>query len=230
MAGRGRRLGGGDADVKPVLLDLFCGAGGAARGYQQAGFYVVGVDIKPQPRYAGDEFIQADAMTFPLDGYDAIHASPPCQAYTLMNQRWPGAADKHPRLIEETRSRLTESSALFVIENVVGAPLRNAIKLCGSNFGLGTVRHRLFESNAFMLAPGCHCRGWRDHAGVFGMHPDGGRLWTRKDGHAPQRRVGSLLEGQQRMGIDWMVWTELKEAIPPAYTHYIGTQLMAVLT
>jgi len=212
---------------KPRLLDLFCGAGGSARGYQMAGFHVTGVDIKPQPRYAGDVFIQGDAMTFPLDGFDAIHASPPCQGYTLMNNRYPEQRERHPQLVEAMRGRL--AGRVYVMENVVGAPLQKAIVLCGSHFGLGTVRHRVFESSVLLMAPRCTCRGWRGHAGVFGQHPDGGRIWTRKDGHAPQRRAASLEDGRQRMGIDWMEWPELTQAIPPSYTLHIGKQLLAAL-
>ena len=111
------------------LLDLFCGAGGAAMGYHRAGFEVVGIDIAPQPNYPF-EFVQADAMEFPLDGFDAIHASPPCQAYTAL------ATGKHPRLIEPMRERLASSGVPWVIENVVGAPLRQPVLLCGSMFGL----------------------------------------------------------------------------------------------
>lgn len=138
--------------VRPRLLDLFCGAGGAARGYQQAGFYVVGVDNKPQPRYVGDEFIQADAMTFPLDGFDAIHASPPCQGYSIM-RNLPWLRDKeYPMLIEPMRERLKAAGVPWVIENVMGAKLP-AGWLCGGMFGLPFYRHRAFESSFFWLQP-----------------------------------------------------------------------------
>lgn len=138
------------------LLDLFSGAGGAAVGYKRAGFYVVGVDIKPQPRYAGDEFIQADALTFPLEGFDVIHASPPCQ-------RWAGGfvknRDKHPDHIAAIRGRILDTlwdtwtdnlRGAYVIENVPGAPLAEAVTICGGALGcvsgdLQLHRHRKFE-------------------------------------------------------------------------------------
>ena len=148
------------------LLDLFCGAGGAARGYQQAGFYVVGVDINPQPRYAGDEFVQADAMTYPLDGFDAIHASPPCQHYSIM-RNLPWLRDKeYPALIEPVRELLKLSGVPWVIENVYGAR-RSARRpdgmqagwLCGQMFGLPILRHRMFETSFFWLQPS-HIPHW----------------------------------------------------------------------
>jgi len=215
----------------PRLLDLFCGAGGAAMGYHRAGFDVVGVDIKPQPHYPF-EFIQADAMTYPLDGFDVIHASPPCQAYTPMSNRWrvSGKATKvHPRLIEPTRVRLLGAGVPWVIENVPGAPIRPDVKLCGYSFGLRVHRHRLFETTELVMSVPYSCRGWRDHVGVYGDHPDGGRLWTRKDGHAPLRRAASIEDGRDAMGIDWMDWPELKEAIPPAFTEHIGRQLIQAI-
>ena len=132
--------------MKPRLLDLFCGAGGAARGYQLAGFHVTGVDIAPQPRYAGDEFVQADAMTWPLDGYDSIHASPPCQAYANVTA-WRGLRDDHPDLVAATRVRLEAAGVPWVIENVPEAPVRRDLLLCGSQFGLRVRRHRAFETS-----------------------------------------------------------------------------------
>jgi DNA (cytosine-5)-methyltransferase 1 len=128
---------------RPRLLDLFCGAGGAAVGYHRAGFDIVGVDIHPQPRYPY-EFHQADAMTWPLDGYDAIHASPPCQLYsisTVMHDR-----SQYPDLLDATRTRLMATGAVYVIENVPGAPLRNWVQVCGSGLGMVRIRrHRRFR-------------------------------------------------------------------------------------
>jgi DNA (cytosine-5)-methyltransferase 1 len=210
--------------TKPRLLDLFCGAGGAAKGYQLAGFYVVGVDVKPQPHYCGDEFVQADAMTFPLDGFDAIHASPPCQAYV---QSGMVARDgRHPKLVEPMRARLRASRTPYVIENVPGSPLRPTFVLCGSMFGLGVRRHRLFEISepVFDLLPRC------DHSkpvtGVYG-HPHGkGGAW--RNGNKPM--LPSDLETWRReMGIDWMGAKEIAQAIPPAYTRFIGERLMRAL-
>ena len=203
---------------KPRLLDLFCGAGGAAMGYHRAGFYVVGVDHKPQPRYAGDEFHQADAMTFPLEGFDAIHASPPCQAYSALNHLGKQAHMKRGRLIGATRKRLRESGVPYVIENVVGAPLIAPIRLCGSSFGLGVQRHRLFESSFPMLAPPCQHKG--RSIGVFGDHPQVSK---------GMNRAHTLGQAQEAMGIDWMEWAELCEAIPPAFTEWISAQLLRTI-
>lgn len=144
--------------TRPRLLDLFSGAGGAARGYQQAGFHVTGVDIKPQRRYAGDEFICADALTYPLDGYDAIHASPPCQRYTSMTRSF-GGWENHPDLLPATRDRLQATSTPWIIENVPGAPMRADYKLCGCMFDLpmrGLQRERWFETSwqGFSMVPG----------------------------------------------------------------------------
>src|SRR3990167_5832997 len=136
------------------LLDLFCGAGGAAMGYHRAGFDVVGVDINPQPRYPF-EFHQADALTFPLDGFDAIHASPPCQAYTAMRRLGKNAGSNAPELVDPIRSRLVGSGVPWVMENVVGSPLLNPLMLCGSSFGLGVQRHRLFEGSHLVFGLPC---------------------------------------------------------------------------
>jgi DNA (cytosine-5)-methyltransferase 1 len=220
--------------VKPRLLDLFCKAGGAAAGYARAGFDVVGVDIKPQPRYPF-EFIQADALTFPLVGFDAFHASPPCQRHSQATAA--GAWKNHPDLIPATRDRLAATGLPYVIENVPRAPLVNPLVLCGTMFGLtatdddGTElhlkRHRLFESNVPLYA-----RRWCDHpkgvqwAGSYGgARRDKVEARTvRHGGYVPSARVqGELL------GIDWMRERELYEAIPPAYTEWVGRQLLAAV-
>ena len=137
--------------MKPRLLDLFCGAGGAAMGYSRAGFEVVGVDINPQKNYPF-EFRQADAMEFlddldGLEGYAAVHASPPCQAYSAGSRMRTGSAKVHPKLIEPIRDSLELLDISYVIENVVGAPLRRDFVLCGSMFDLPVRRHRIFETN-----------------------------------------------------------------------------------
>ena len=137
---------------KPRLLDLFCCAGGAGAGYAKAGFEVVGVDLHPQPRYPF-EFHQADAMTFDLSGFDAIHASPPCQAYTVLGGR--EDLSHYPDLVDAVRERLQAAGVPWIIENVPGAPLRDPITLCGAMFGLRSYRHRLFESSV-QLAPPPH--------------------------------------------------------------------------
>ena len=232
--------------VKPRLLDLFCGAGGAAMGYHRAGFEVVGVDIEPQPNYPF-EFVQGDALELvrqaladgndagislrslcPVgQGFDVIHASPPCQAFTSTSNRWRGnggTADSHPNLIAPTRKLLEATGLPYVIENVVGASghMRTTLLLAGSMFGLNVHRPRLFESNVLLLAPGAGTKG-DGQIGVYGKAPDGRRLNSRTQ----QRAAASLEEGSEAMGIDWMTWDELREAIPPAYTELIGHQLMA---
>jgi DNA (cytosine-5)-methyltransferase 1 len=198
------------------LLDLFCGAGGAARGYQQAGFHVTGVDLAPQPRYAGDEFIQADALTFDLAGYDAIHASPPCQAFTKARVIH---GHEHPDLLTPTRQRLREWGEAWIIENVPGSPMRGDFVLCGSMFGLGSpngglIRHRCFEI------------GWPDFALV---HPcQHAETTISVFGHGGHVYHG-VEDWREVMGIDWMTRDELAQAIPPAYTHFIGTALAQVI-
>lgn len=201
----------------PRLLDLFCGGGGAAVGYHRAGFEVVGVDLVAQPRYPF-EFHQADAITFPLDGFDAIHASPPCQFATrLASLR---GANRHRDLLTPMRSRLqAEATVPWVIENVPGAPMRADVILCGTQFGLGVWRHRLFEfssSPPFVLMPPCVHVG--RPIGVYG-HPGGS---SHRDGGTR----GLLSDWMRAMGIDWMSASELSQAIPPAYTEWIGSRLL----
>lgn len=123
-------------------LDLFCGAGGVSEGLRRAGFEVTGVDINPQPHYRGGVFVQADAMTFPLEGYDLIWASPPCQAFTAYRRR-PEHVRPRENLIPGVRERLQAQGAHWAIENVPGAPLRRDLLLCGSMFGLDVRRHRI---------------------------------------------------------------------------------------
>lgn len=220
--------------MKPRLLDLFCGAGGAARGYQRAGFYVVGVDNRPQPRYAGDEFIQAGALEFPLDGFDAIHASPPCQAHSA-GRAMPRAAT-HKDLVESARTHLVDSGLPYVIENVVGAPLRDPVMLCGTSLGLGAdghdlARHRLFETSwpmPMLSTPACRC-GRRPVIGVYGQRAKTSRGATLTIRTSRWGRPQSLSVGGAAMGVDWMTWDELAQAIPPAYTEHIGGYLMAEL-
>ena len=233
---------------KPQVIDLFCGAGGAARGLQQAGFHVTGVDIKPQPRYAGDVFIQADALTFPLDGFDLIWASPPCQRYSLAagrNSR--RARASHPDLIPQTRSRLVCNGALYCIENVMQAPLKTTVVLDGTMFPHGThrtLRRRRFESNFAILSLSplrsfgpCTC----PKAVTVAGHPGttfsryyrkagpglAGNTAVVRQGY--RGRAGTLPEWKQAMGIDWMTGKEIAQAIPPAYSEWIGRYALIAL-
>ena len=210
--------------MKPRLLDLFSGAGGAAKGYQRAGFYVVGVDIKPQPHYCGDEFYQADALTFPLDSYDAYHASPPCQGYSRLQI----AGKTYPKLIEPTRQSLTQTGLSFVIENVVGAPLIEPVILCGSMFGLGVWRHRLFETHGFQVVqPQC---SHTEHPYPLDVTGTGGPCLSRTTpGGGIHRKPRNMAQASEAMGIDWMTRKELTQAIPPAYTEFIGGYLMKAI-
>ena len=196
------------------LLDLFCGAGGAAMGYHRAGFdEIVGVDIAPQPHYPF-EFIQADAMTFPLDGFDVIHASPPCQVFS--RARLIHGVGEHVDLLTPTRARLNKSGTSWVIENVPGAPMRRDLVLCGSQFGLrqgdlGLIRHRWFEFRdpPFALLPTCSHPP--EIVSVFGH---GGHIYH------------GVAQWRSLMGIDWMTRDELAQAIPPAYTEWIGRRIL----
>ncbi len=216
--------------MKPKLLDLFCKAGGAAKGYQRAGFYVVGVDNEPQPHYCGDEFYQADALTYPLEGFDAYHASPPCQGYTKLQFVPNRDMSRHPRLIEPTRERLAATGRPYVIENVPQAPLVNSLMLCGTMFGLRTRRHRLFECwPPIYFAPAlCNHLDKAKRPGQGGLlayyTADAAKNMVIVAGH-----LFSLKAGSVAMDIDWMSRDELAQAIPPAYTEYIGKQLIKYL-
>lgn len=194
-------------------------------GYHRAGFEVIGMDIKPQPRYPF-EFIQGDALKPPvrLEDFDAIHASPPCQRYTTG-----GIVDssRHPDLIGSVRQLLETTSVPWVIENVPESPLRSDLLLCGSMFNLPLRRHRLFESNCDIFALRPQCEHSRRIVGVYGnMQGQRGGYWAFKK---KQMLPGTKQTWRQAMGIDWMEPRELSQAIPPAYTEFIGDQLLQVL-
>lgn len=211
---------------KPLLLDLYCKAGGAAKGYADAGFKVIGVDIEPQKNYPY-EFIQSDAIAFLRDKhdlFDAFHASPPCQRYSTMTARHgQKRIDGHPDLIESTRLMLIVSGKPYVIENVPQAPLfDSAVTLCGSMFGLKVRRHRKFEANVPILdLPECNHVAQGRPVGVYGHA--GGR--SVRDGLT----FGGTDTWREAMDIDWMTGDELAEAVPPAYTRFIGAQLIRAL-
>lgn len=212
--------------MRPLLLDLFCGAGGAAMGYHRAGFEVVGVDIKPQPYYPF-EFVQHDALTvleaipFSLGKFAAIHASPPCQAFTVYGNNREHVRQDHLDLIDPTRRLLERTGKPWVMENVPGAPLRAPITLCGTSFGIPVRRHRLFESSVPLKGLPC------DH----GRFAD--RVYPGSSNRPNGRTVANIGEyrvplDEQRicMQVDWMPLAELSQAIPPAYTEHIGKQLL----
>lgn len=197
------------------LLDLYCGAGGASEGYRRAGFEAVGVDIKRQKRYPF-EFHQEDALEFVKQHgheFDVIHASPPCQSYSATK----GLSDgTHPMLIEQTRSEIIKFNIPYVIENVIGAPLLNPIMLCGGMFSnLRTYRHRLFESNVDIKQP--------EHIKHINKTVKMGRRPSPDEFISVVGNFSGVPEARIAMDIDWMVQSELAQAIPPAYTEYIGS-------
>ena len=220
--------------MRPRILDLFSGAGGAGYGYHLAGFDVVGVDIEPQPRYPF-EFHQADALEYLAEhwqGFDAIHASPPCQAYSITAN---AHTVEHPDMVEPTRDALDATGLPWVMENVEGAPLVAPLLLCGTEFGLrapdvdgvplALKRHRLFESNVWLMgAGGCAHDGTQiagSYTGSRHRKPEHRDNPDRRGGYVPAKPVRDQL-----MGIDWMNEYELAQAIPPVYTEFIGAQLI----
>jgi DNA (cytosine-5)-methyltransferase 1 len=219
--------------TRPKLLDLFCGAGGCAVGYHRAGFDVVGVDNRPQPRYPFP-FVQADALQppFNLREFDAIHASPPCQAHVkglaAVNQVR-GRELRHEDLIPAIRRILVAIGRPYVIENVEGSTLRTPVRICGTAFGLPIRRHRRFESNVLLF--GKDCEHWRfkeaKYYTSYRPHKKGGMSTVVQVYGRPGR--GAMKDWPAAMGIDWMSNHELSQAIPPAYTEYIGKQLLQVI-
>lgn len=216
------------------LVDFYCCAGGATRGYQQAGFYVVGVDIAPQPHYCGDEFIQADALELMADcdfmaQFDAAHASPPCQGDSQMSDCRPGLAATYPKLIDPTRRLLKTWGRPWVIENVKGADLppqdsllgAYGLMLCGTMFKRELYRHRLFGTS-FPIAQPHHPRHLK--AASKAGHWQPGTIISVAGNCAP------IALARQVMEIDWMPRDQLRESIPPYYAEYIGQRLrLAVL-
>lgn len=225
---------------RPRAVDLFCGAGGATKGLQRAGFHVTGVDIKRQPRYCGDAFVQADALNPPFDlrGFDFIWASPPCQGYSRL-RHLPWLRDKrYPLLIEPMRKLLLAADVPYVIENVEDAPLIDAFILCGLQFGLPVYRHRKFETNWFYGPLLCHPphREVIGHGRMLNDRRKGTLNAGSSKGAWGKQKIVTVAggqfkkaDGERALGIDWMTKAELCEAIPPAYSEYIGKQAMRVL-
>jgi DNA (cytosine-5)-methyltransferase 1 len=212
--------------TRPRLLDLFCGAGGAARGNHDAGFDVFGVDNVFQPNYPYSQ-VQADALTVDLHGFDVIHASPPCQRYSTTRALH---ANEYPDLIAHVRARLREQGRPFVIENVVGAPLLNPLLLCGSSFDLGVRRHRLFETSPLLVfMPECVHHLQPEPLDVTGGGPVS-PTYVRYTAGGISRKPTSIAQARHAMGIEWrMTRREVAQAVPPAYTKFIGEQLALAL-
>ena len=205
--------------MKPLLLDTFCGAGGCSKGYVDAGFDVVGVDINPQPRYPY-EFHQGDALEFIAKygkEFDVIHASPPCQEYSALK----AVVDDpdYPDLVEATRKELIKTDKPYIIENVEGAPLINPVMLCGSMFGLRVRRHRLFESTPVIWFPPASCNHLLK-APRTGRKPNSSQFYSVVGHFSDVKGAGVA------MGCEWMGQKEMSQAIPPAYTKWVGEQLM----
>lgn len=241
---------------RPTLLDLFCGAGGAAMGYHRAGFDVVGVDISPQPRYPFP-FVQWDALEYAWHyggWFDAIHASPPCQCYSRTRKilEGKGLPNLHPDLVGPTRTCLQTIGVPYVIENVPGAPLLDPLVLCGTQFGLRVYRHRLFEASIPLqaLPHSKHTASTGSHRGYSKDHPMvtvGGHNYNFAQGAAAMGMTkmgrppipGTMLHivghfsdvqaGREALDCCWMTRDELSQAIPPAYTDYVGRQLLTAL-
>lgn len=225
-------IGGNDVEYPsmPRLLDAYCGAGGATRGYQLAGFWVTGVDLEPQPNYCGDEFVQADAVQFIRDhghNYDVVHASPPCQGYLNLTKqnRAMGRTVEYAALIAETRAALIETGRPWVIENVADArrELVDPVRICGTGLGLPLRRHRLFESNVPIAGVPCEHGRFTEKRYWTGWRPNGQTVLStvvQVYGNA-----GGKHEWPAAMGIDWATYDEIAEAIPPAYAQHIGAQL-----
>lgn len=225
--------------MKPRLLDLFCKAGGCTKGYQMAGFEVIGVDIEPQPRYIGDGFILGDALdilqrlidgegiednngrAWRLSDFIVIHASPPCQAYSEAAKQWRARGKKYPRLVKPVRELLLKTRIPYVLENVPESGLIDPLVLNGAFFGKNLRRTRHFETSCtlpFVLLP-------KEGPSGFRM----GRKPKSDDPVVPVGHFSGVEKARRVMGVPWMTQGEIAQAIPPAYTEYIGRQMLAAL-
>jgi DNA (cytosine-5)-methyltransferase 1 len=227
--------------TRPRLLDLFCGAGGASAGYAAAGWDVTGVDLDPAAlsrypfRAVRADAMQAIAGGIELDAFDAIHASPPCQAYSVTrhSHKLP-----HSESLEDVLPALADwgerTGRPWVVENVPGSPIRGALVLCGTEFGLSAVdsagrtvrlqRHRLFASNVHLWgAGGCHCAAYRGRS-IVGVY--GGGAFDNTGGKARGGRTADTSTARTLLGVPWMTHTQMTQCVPPAYTRHIGQQLL----
>lgn len=209
---------------RPLIADLFCGAGGAAMGLHRAGFDVVGFDIEPQPRYPF-QFVRQDALTVDLSGFDAVWASPPCQFYSRLRHLPWLRGRSYWRSIPPTRDHVAASGKPFIIENVEDArwDMVEPQVVCGQALGLRLYRHRAFESTTFfMLAP------HQAHRSIIAA----GRATLSKRRHGlngwggPPGHQAGVDRHREQMGIDWMTGRELSQAVPPAYSEFLGRQLL----
>lgn len=227
------------------ILDLFCGGGGGGMGYHRAGFEVIGVDIKPQPHYPfafvcmdalhvlailinGGYITDSNGRIWYLSDFDFIHTSPPCQFYSR-TKNLKNAKNNHPDMVDATRAALQATGKPYIIENVPEAPLRNPLMLCGTMFGLGVLRHRLFETSPELYFPPATCQ----HGPVEPIWWEK-QLSARRNGKKYQYITVAgnsfqLPAARRAMGIDWMTRAEIAQAIPPAYTEWIGKQLLNIL-
>jgi DNA (cytosine-5)-methyltransferase 1 len=201
--------GVGASTEAPRLLDGCCGGGAASVGYARAGFDVTGADLVDQPDYPLP-YIRADVLTVELAGFDVVHVGPPCQRFSSITPEW--ARARWPDLVTPLRERLRDAVRTgvikaYVIENVPGAPLRRPVTVCGSAFGLGVQRHRLFEASVPLAGTGC---------------AHGGPIIEVYGGQPPE----GVAAARAAMGVDWLPWDRLVEAVPPAYTEYLGRQLL----
>lgn len=222
--------------VRPRALDLCCKAGGATKGIQEAGFHVTGVDHEAQPNYCGDEFVQDDAVKFleravlaarctmdsPFD-FDFIWASPPCQKHSSLNGLGKQSHRERICIIEPLRHWLEKTGKPYVIENVPGAPLRKDLILCGQYFGLGVRRHRIIEANFPLMKITCKYSHKPRPIAVYGDHPEKHTYKPGSGGYI--NRAHTLKMAQDAMGIDWMNWREITQAVPPAYGRYVAQRV-----
>ena len=217
--------------MKPILADWFCGGGGATKGYQLEGFYVIGIDIIAQPNYCGDEFINANVLNVEMPECDAIHASPPCQNYCWSTSRHRAKGKTYPALIAAPRKLLIKSGKPYVLEHVPTAPLQNPTYLEGTMFGLGVIRRRSFETNWWLPQPMYRKR----EKPIMQQSQQDPRIFIQKSAYCSVAGNGAdgwscrVADWRKAMGIDWMTRAEIKQAIPPKYTAYIGKYLMGMV-